>query len=506
MRLKANIIANYLGQAWSSLMGILFLPLYIQLIGIEAYGLIGMIALVQIWLGLLDMGMGPMLNREMARFNTGAIGRQEIHNLLRSCELICLVLAAFTILLLSGLSGLIARYWIQSTTIPSSQVVLAIQSMSIVIGLRFSESLYRSALLGLQHQVTYNILNASLATLRYLGAWGALIWISPTLETFLGWQVLVSSLTVVTLAVILRRRLPPAPGRPRFSLVALHGVSAFAGGVMAISCLALLVTQLDKIILSRILSLSEFAYYSLAGTLANSLQLVTGPISQAIYPRLVELVATGNQAGLATTFHRASQLVAVTTSPAVALLLGFSADAIFVWSNDISLAERVGPILAVLALGTFLNCLLWIPSQAQLAHGWTRLTILSNIVAVSLLVPLLTYTTPRFGALGAGWAWVGLNVGYMIFFVHFMYRRILTTEKWKWYLEDIAGPVAGACLVVCLAWLGRPESFVYRGWWLVFLGFTWLLATLCSWLLAADLRRSSLSLLTRWHAGKRFSH
>ncbi|MFN9917236.1 MAG: hypothetical protein ACK53L_31910, partial [Pirellulaceae bacterium] len=100
-------------------------------------------------------------------------------------------------------------------------------------------------------------------------------------------------------------------------------------------------------ILSRILSLSEFAYYSLAGTLANSLQLVTGPISQAIYPRLVELVATGNQAGLATTFHRASQLVAVTTSPAVALLLGFSADAIFVWSNDISLAERVGPILAV---------------------------------------------------------------------------------------------------------------------------------------------------------------
>ncbi|MFN9916356.1 MAG: polysaccharide biosynthesis protein, partial [Pirellulaceae bacterium] len=71
MRLKANIIANYLGQAWSSLMGILFLPLYIQLIGIEAYGLIGMIALVQIWLGLLDMGMGPMLNREMARFNTG---------------------------------------------------------------------------------------------------------------------------------------------------------------------------------------------------------------------------------------------------------------------------------------------------------------------------------------------------------------------------------------------------------------------------------------------------
>ena len=55
--LKKNLIANYVGNAWSALMSLLFVPGYIQYIGIEAYGLIGLFAMLQAWLGLLDMGM-----------------------------------------------------------------------------------------------------------------------------------------------------------------------------------------------------------------------------------------------------------------------------------------------------------------------------------------------------------------------------------------------------------------------------------------------------------------
>ena len=44
--LKRNLIANYLGQGWTALMGLAFIPLYIQYLGIEAYGLIGLFALL----------------------------------------------------------------------------------------------------------------------------------------------------------------------------------------------------------------------------------------------------------------------------------------------------------------------------------------------------------------------------------------------------------------------------------------------------------------------------
>ena len=55
MALKRNLIANYLGQGWAVIMGLAFIPIYIKYLGIESYGLIGLFALFQAWLILLDM-------------------------------------------------------------------------------------------------------------------------------------------------------------------------------------------------------------------------------------------------------------------------------------------------------------------------------------------------------------------------------------------------------------------------------------------------------------------
>jgi O-antigen/teichoic acid export membrane protein len=69
-------------------MGLAFIPVYIKYLGIEAYGLISIFALLQAWLTLLDMGMTPARSREMARFTGGAHNAQLIRDLLRSIEII----------------------------------------------------------------------------------------------------------------------------------------------------------------------------------------------------------------------------------------------------------------------------------------------------------------------------------------------------------------------------------------------------------------------------------
>jgi O-antigen/teichoic acid export membrane protein len=74
-------------------MGVAFVPLYIKYLGMEAYGLIGIFAILQAWLVLLDMGMKPALGREMARFTAGAHNAQSIRDLLRSIELIGIAVA-----------------------------------------------------------------------------------------------------------------------------------------------------------------------------------------------------------------------------------------------------------------------------------------------------------------------------------------------------------------------------------------------------------------------------
>jgi len=64
---------------------------------------------------------------------------------------------------------------------------------------------------------------------------------------------------------------------------------------MSVTFLAILLTQLDKVLLSRLLSLESFGYYTLAATVAGVLYMVIGPITSAFYPRLVELSTQENR-------------------------------------------------------------------------------------------------------------------------------------------------------------------------------------------------------------------
>ena len=57
MSLKRNILANYVGQLYVTLIGILLVPMYVKYMGAEAYGLVGFYAMLQAWFMLLDMGL-----------------------------------------------------------------------------------------------------------------------------------------------------------------------------------------------------------------------------------------------------------------------------------------------------------------------------------------------------------------------------------------------------------------------------------------------------------------
>lgn len=456
--LKRNLIANYLGQGWSALMGLAFIPLYIKYLGIEAYGLIGLFAVLQAWLNLLDMGMSPTLNREMARFTAGTHSATSIRDLLRSIELIALGIATLLALGIWAASGWLASDWLRAEKLPMEEVAQAFAIMGGVTALRFIEGIYRSAIIGLQRQVLYNLVNSALATLRGLGAVGILIWWSPTIEAFFIWQGLVSLLTLGMLASVTYRALPNAERSGRFSVPALRGIGKFAGGMMGITFLALLLTQVDKILLSKLLTLGDYGYYTLATVVAGALYMLTGPISQAWFPRLSELHASNNQTELVIKFHQGAQLVSVFMGSAALIMIFFAEPILQLWTHDATLAQQSSHLLSILALGTMLNGLMWIPYQTQLAHGWTSLAARTNIVSVVVIVPAILWATPRYGAEGAAWVWVSLNMGYVLIATHFMYRKILPQEKWRWYGQDVLQPILTASIIAGASAWAMPNA------------------------------------------------
>ena len=436
-------------------MALAFVPLYIKFLGIEYFGLIGIFVVLQTWLSLLDMGMRPALGREMARFSGGEHNPQSIWDLLRSIEVIAFGMAVLIGASVWAVSGWLAVEWVNAEKIPTHLVAHAFELMGVVIAFRVIENIYTNSIAGLQRQVLQNIVTSVMATLSGAGAIAVLAWVSPTISAFYIWQGIISLLTIAVFAVIVYKILPRPPRPARFSISALSNIWRFAGGMLGITLLALLLTQIDKILLSRLLTLEAFGYYALAGLVAGGLYVVVTPIGTAFFPRFTELYTRRDSLALKQAFHLGAQLVTVLMGSAALILMVFSERILLLWTADPVLTGKVAPIMLVLALGTFLNGLMWIPYQMQLAYGWTSLAIKINLVAVLFLIPVLFWVVPVYGAMGAAWVWVVLNLGYCIIGIHFMFRRILKEEKWKWYFNDIIVPfsVAGVTTMLCSQFL-----------------------------------------------------
>jgi len=445
--IKINIVANFTGSIWQAFMGLVFIPLYIKFMGVESYGLIGFFATLQALLVILDMGLSATLTREMARLSVLSGREQEMRNLVRSIEVIYWCVAVLIGMIIMTTSPFIAHHWVKAEQFPPQTIEQATRIMGLAMALQWPASFYSGGLTGLQKQVVLNIINICMSTLRGAGA-ALILWlVSPTIQAFFSWQIIISIVNISLLSFFLWRRLPRAEKRATFQQQLLMDIWRFAAGMSGISVSATILTQLDKIILSKMLTLEMFGYYTLAGVFTMSLYRLIGPVFSAIFPRFTQLVSLASQDGLKQLYHASCQLVSVLILPVSVIIAMFSYEIMLIWTQNQITAENSHTLVSILICGTALNGLMNIPYGLQLAYGWTRLALSANLIAIILLSPMIVFMTLQYGAVGAASVWVILNIGYVFISIHFMHRRLLPLEKWSWYWNDVSLPLIASILI-----------------------------------------------------------
>ena len=445
--LKQNISANLFGNSWHALMALVFVPLYIKFMGVESYGLIGIFVMLQVMTGLLDMGLSGTLNREMARLSVLPGREQEVRNLVRTLEIIYWCMALVIGIAVIAISPFIAHHWIRAEQLSSSTIEQAVLIIGFILMLEWPSGFYAGGLMGLQRQIILNVINISTSTLRGVGAVMVLWLISPTIQAFFLWQIVISVIHTFLLTLFFWLSLPQAGNRAVFQKQLLKGIWRFAAGMGGTTMLAIILTQMDKLILSKMLSLEMFGYYALASLIAMSPLRLSGPMFFSIYPRFTQLGSLNEQEGLRKLYHKGCQLMAVLILPASIVVALYSYEIILLWTQNPITAERSHLLVSILICGTALNALMDLPHALQWSFGWTRLSFFRNLVAVGLLVPLIVYMTTNYGAVGAASVWLILNVGYVLFEVPLMHRRLLREEKWRWYWQDVLIPLAAALVI-----------------------------------------------------------
>ncbi|QHL90227.1 oligosaccharide flippase family protein [Sphingomonas changnyeongensis] len=468
--MKANAIANYLGRAWTTLVGLLSLPLFLLLLGSEAYGLIGAFAVVQAWTMLLDFGLTPTLNLEMSRARAGSKSWQSTANLLRSIELLSIAIAAIALVTVALMSGMLTRTWLQPQSLARSDVQYAVVCMGALAAIRWIEQVYRGAIQGIEDQVWLNGALVTVETLRWGGALLVIRFIEPNVLLFFGWNLMVA----IGSASILRRRVKmvlraqgAGPARP--DLAELKAVRGFAGGMFLSALLTFLLTQADKIVVGSMASLSDFGLYSLAATAAAGLLQLVQPLTTAILPRFTALAAARRQIDLSDAFRAASEWMAVAVAPVGLLVLALPEHALMAWTGQPVVARAAAPTLSLLMLASLFNALANIPYMLQLAHGWTSLTNKLNALLILAMLPAMMWAAEDMGAAGAAGVLAALNLASMLILSWLVLSRLLPAERLRWAMVTVAMPLLlGGGVALALRLLlppigGRAAAFLQLG-------------------------------------------
>jgi O-antigen/teichoic acid export membrane protein len=263
MALKVDVAANMTGRIFQLVLALLVVPFYLKLLGSEAYGLIGFFISLQVLISIFDLGFSGALCRELAQSQN----KKNSFEILKTSEFVYLTIALFVCFLFSLLHSYLALSWIQTDNISIETLKNSLSLMIIALCIHWPTNLYISGLVGLEKHITVNILLILNGLVKSLGAVFVLSWVEASIELFFLWQIAAATLQLVVTRFCLFFNLNKTFFIfPVFYLDAFKKIWSYAGGLSITSIVTLLLLQVDKVLLSTLMPLSQFGFYVLAST------------------------------------------------------------------------------------------------------------------------------------------------------------------------------------------------------------------------------------------------
>ena len=458
-RFAGNVAANFAGQLWSALLALAVVPFYIRLLGPGGYGLVGFFVSLQLILNVFDLGLSVSATREIARGTTNTAV------IIRTLEYVYFGIAAVIAIVLTAGSTWIAQHWINAGSVDASELHLSILLIGVTLAARWPTTLYIGVLRGLERQVLQNAITIAVATLRSGGAVAVLFWISPTISAFFIWQAIVSAAETALFAVMAwhaTRRTTQAVAH--YDKHLLRSMWRIAAQLSVVSIFAVVLKQVDRVLLVGLVPLEQVGYYTVAVTLSAGLALCATPLSTALLPRLSAQFANHDKNAALTSYKHASRVIALMLTPAALALIFYGESVLRVWTRSDIVAQAAGSVVIVLAAAALLNGMMQVPYALQVAAGKLRIALWTNGTGVVVLVPLTIVMVRALGLLGAGVAWLCFNVIYY-FVVSVIIERVVFPLAPKFVLFKATMPPL-LCGLAAFAVARMLQSTVGAAWYL----------------------------------------
>lgn len=445
-----NIIANFIGRFWSILSNFLFIPLYINILGFESYSIISFTLVIAGLMAVLDAGLTATLSREFARTDNS---KEEKIRIFKTLESSYFVLITICITIVFMLSSVIATKWLNLNNFTPDKVSFFLKIISFDIGFQLLLRFYMGGLLGLEKQVKANLYQVGWGMLRNGLVVVAILFI-PKLEVFFLWQTISTIIFALLIGLSLQKTLTgqyKLDFHPKIEKSVFKSIWRFAGGMLLISLVASLNTQMDKLAISKLLPLENLGYYTLAVSLSMGIIVLVNPISIALLPRFTALYSAGKKDEASTLFHKINLFVAILVFSVMANMSFFAKELIWIWTGKIELAENASLFLPFIAMSFAMLSLATIPYNIAIANGYTKLNNWLGLLSLIITLPGYWIATKLYGAIGAAIVYSIVQTIITLIYIYVINAKFLREKRLsKLYINQILFPLI---IALCIAFV-----------------------------------------------------
>jgi O-antigen/teichoic acid export membrane protein len=320
------------------------------------------------------------------------------------------------------------------------------------------KGLYTSLFRGRQMMVLNNAIDVGAAVVQQAGillvllGGGRVYWVAA-------WMSASALLGAIAYVFTAARLFGWQPLAPSFSMDVVRRNLGYTGQMMAISLMSLVHVQAAQVIVSKLLPIAEFGFYSLASSTVNRATFVTGAAAQAAFPSFSNLFAAGDRPGLMQQYRKLHELVCYGTLPLFAGIC-FVALPVFTYVLNAGVAQRLLLPTAFLALGSWMSATLNMPHMLALAMGRPDIAVRTTSLALIVVLPVTVLLILRFGLPGAGFSWVFYHAFVYVSLIPPICRECLQIRARVWY-GQIARVAALAAATYGLAWVALVIPFGY---------------------------------------------
>tara|TARA_R110002060_G_scaffold74577_1_gene83893 strand:+ start:7627 stop:9120 length:1494 start_codon:yes stop_codon:yes gene_type:complete len=429
---KFNVLTSYISQGYAAVIGIVVMPFLFSALGSDAFGLIGFYTVVQIIINLLGSGFNPTISREVAKEKV-KLKNPYLISVIKSFEMIFFF---FMILILLGSyfsSNWFALNWFKSE-ITIELLASIVFTIFIISAVRLQSVLYLSALRGLEDFLWINSANIIFNTLRF--PVGLLIVLYfPSVEIYFIFHFIVALVE----ATVLRLRAGKLLGinfwlPDHFSFSNIKGLGQFAKAVAITAVISVLIAQADKVLMSKLLTLSEYGYFTVCMMLANGILMLGFPIGTVLIPRLTSLYANKKMDEFRSLYIKFTKFICIIIVPGAVIIAGLSNNVVYLFTDSIEAANWGGRILSYYSLGNAFLIVAGFQYYQQVAKGDLKYHVRYSIALLLISLPSIAILGNFYGALGVAALWLFFRVLAFVFWVPYIHGKMKTIKYSDWFI------------------------------------------------------------------------